>query len=82
MTTGIGMRKAGPTVIGPAGKAGPTEFGPAGGHGAHTAKGLDRRPPGTCHSIAGYTDAMYDANKTRTGMVGIVIYDPEDPVSK
>jgi hypothetical protein len=30
MPTEIGMRKAGPTEIGPAGKTGPTEFGPAG----------------------------------------------------
>ena len=29
MPTEIGMRKAGPTEIGPAGKTGPTEFGPA-----------------------------------------------------
>jgi hypothetical protein len=53
MTIGIGMRKAGPTVIGPAAKTGPTEFGPAGGHRAHTARGLDWRPPGTYHWIAG-----------------------------
>ena len=29
-----------------------------------------------------YTDAMYDPNKTPAGMVGIVIYDPEDTESK
>jgi len=29
-----------------------------------------------------YTDAMYDSAKTPAGMVGIVIYDPEDPEHK
>ena len=39
-------------------------------------KKIRRRP------IVLYTDAMYDPNKTPAGMVGIVIYDPEDPTSK
>ena len=39
-------------------------------------KKIRRRP------IVLYTDAMYDPNKTPAGMVGIVIYDPEDLASK
>jgi hypothetical protein len=43
---------------------------------ASDGKKIRRRP------IVLYTDAMYDPNKTPAGMVGIVIYDPEDLASK
>ena len=39
-------------------------------------KKLKRRRP-----VIVYTDAMYDSGKTPAGMVGIVIYDPEDKES-
>ena len=29
-----------------------------------------------------YTDAMYDKNRTPAGMAGVVIFDPEDKVSR
>ena len=44
MPTEIGMRKAGPTEIGPAGKTGPTEFGPAGGHGNRYSRSKENPP--------------------------------------